>query len=721
MAVLNKIRQRSLFLILIIALALFSFVLADLFRNSDALSARSQDTIATINGKDVKRDDFLQKVENMQRQMGPNATNTQVMNRVWDQEVRQAVYANEYEKLGLTVEKDQMRDLIKQYLSSTPEFLNEAGVFDENKLNEFIANLKEIDPQPGFLNGQPLRYSDWLNYEKSIANSGLQTNYNNLIKAGLVGTLTEGELAHKLEGDKVDLKYVQVPYSSIADSTITVSKSDISNYINSHKKEFEVEASRDLKYVEFKEVASVKDENDIKAILSKYKKGFTERNERTNKNETILPFSQVKDHENYVNVVAGSDTNFDKRFVFKSSLPKSVADTLYKLDAGAVYGPYRDGDLFKLTKIVEVKQIPDSAKVRHILIPFKGARSATPEITQTENEAKTTADSLLKVIKADKSKFPELVKAFSSDKGSVEKEGRYDWHPYNTMVPEFNEFEFEGKVGDLGIVKTIFGFHIIEIEGQKDKKKAVKVATISRKIEPSEETINKIFRDASNFEISAKDKDFETLAKESNYNIRPVNGIKALDETIPGIGNQQRPIVRWTFEEDAKVGDVKRFTIPNGYAIVQLVKKHKKGLMTPEDASATVLPKLRKEFKAKQIKERIKASNLQDVATAEKTTVRTASAVNMKNPTISGAGREPLVVGTAFALKEGETSKLIAGEKGVYIVEVTKITPAVALDNYQSFANQVERQKAGTVTTKLYNALKEASDIEDNRAKLLIQ
>ena len=710
MAVLNKIRQRSLFLILIIALALFSFVLADLFRNSDALTARSQNTVATINGKDISREDFLQKVENMQRQMGPNATNTQVMNRVWDAEVRQAVLAVEYDKLGITIEKDQMRDLLKTALSSSPEFLNEAGVFDEGKMNEYIANLKNTSEQA---------YANWIDYENNVAANALQQNYFNLVKAGLVGTLSEGELEHKLQGNKVDIKFVQMPYSKIADSTIEVSKSDISAYINAHQKEFEVEAATDIKYVEFKEVATVADENAIKAALENFKKGTVEYvNGRT---DTIKPFTQVKAHETYINSIADSDIKFEDRFVFKSSLPKVAADTLYNLEEGSVYGPYKDNGFFKMTKVIAVKQLPDSAKVRHILIPYVGSRSAKPEVKQTEAQAKVTADSLLTILKKDSSKFPEFVKQFSSDQGSVEKEGRYDWHPYGTMVPEFNEFEFEGKVGDMAVVKTIFGFHIVEIEGQKEKSKAVKIGTIARKIEPSQQTIDAIFRDASNFEIAAQNKDFEATAKEKNYTVRPVNGIKALDENIPGLGNQ-RPIVRWAFGEEATIGAIKRFTIPNGYAIAQLVAKHDKGLMSVEDASATVLPKIRKERKAELIKARVSASSsLEDIASAEGTTVRTASAINMKNPTISGAGREPLVVGAAFALNEGETSPLIAGEKGVYKIEVTKVTPAVALENYQSYANQVETKKSSVVNSKLYGALKDAADIEDNRVKLQIQ
>jgi len=704
MAILNKIRQRGLFLIIIIALALFSFVLSDLFRNSDALTSKSQNIVASINGKDITRDDFLGKVEVAQRQLGPSATNNQVMNRVWDQEVRTAVFNSQFEELGLTVEKDEMRDILQTNLANNPDFQNEAGLFDDNILNEYIANLKET----------PAAYKQWVDYEISLAASTLQQNYINLVKSALTGTLAEGELEHKFTGDKVDIKFVQVPFTSIADSTITVSKSDISNYINLHSKDFEVEASRNIRFVEFKEVASVEDENAVQEDLTALLNDRVAYNETLKANDTIIGFSKTTDNEAFIN--SNSDIKFEDRFVTKSNLPTVVADTIYNLNVGQIYGPYKDGQNFKLTKLIAEKQLPDSVKVRHILIPFVGAASAAPEVTQTEAEAKVTADSVLTVVKANSSKFPELVATLSSDQGSKAKEGRYDWHPYNTMVPEFRDFEFEGKTGDIGVVKTAFGFHIIEIEGQKDKTRMVKVGTISRKIEPSEETIDKVFRDASTFEIAVADKDFSEVAKENDYAVRPVNSIKILDESIPGLGNQ-RTIVRWAFEEGAKVGDVKRFNVPGGYAIAQLTAQNKKGLMSVEDASATVLPKLRKEKKSKIIKGKITATTLEDVASAENVTVRTASALNMKNPTITGAGKESLVVGTAFGLEEGETSGLIEGDKGVYMVQVTKITPAVALDNYQATANRVGQQKASSVNTKLYNALKDASDIEDNRAK----
>lgn len=195
----------------------------------------------------------------------------------------------------------------------------------------------------------------------------------------------------------------------------------------------------------------------------------------------------------------------------------------------------------------------------------------------------------------------------------------------------------------------------------------------------------------------------------------PVSAVKILDEAIPGLGSQ-RSIVRWAYEDGVKVGDIKRFNIPGGYAIVQLTAVNEEGLMSTEKASFTALSEIRKEKKAEIIKARISGTTLQDIASSESQTVQTALAINMKNPTISGAGVEPKVVGTAFGLNEGATSQTIIGKTGVFVVQVTKFTPADALPNYQAAANRIGSAKVLTVNTALLEALKKSAEIEDNRA-----
>ena len=292
MAVLNKIRQRSIFLILIIALALFSFIIGDIFQNLGS-SDKTQTVIATVNGEDIKRDAFMNKVENIQRQSGGSVSNTQAMNRVWDQEVRNKVMQTQYDALGISIERDYMRQLLKQNLGTFEEFKNEAGLFDEDKLNEFIANLKAIAPETTTLNGTPVNYKAWTDFEQNISQTGVQQTYFNLVKAGIIGTLTEGQFDYELENDKADIKYVQIPYSSIADSLVSVKKSEVSNYVKAHPNNYKVGASRDLVYVQFKEEASLEDEQQIQRDLTALIADKVELNEAAKANETIVGFQNT--------------------------------------------------------------------------------------------------------------------------------------------------------------------------------------------------------------------------------------------------------------------------------------------------------------------------------------------------------------------------------------------------------------------------------------------
>ena len=712
MAVLNKIRQRSIFLIIVIALALFSFVIGDIFNNLDSSSA-ADSAIATINGVDIERNEFMTKVENIQRQSNGSMTNTQAMNRAWNNEVRAKVMQSQYDALGLSVERDYMRSLLEQNLGSFEEFKNEAGLFDQDKLNEFIANLKAIAPETTTLGGSVIDYKSWTNFEQNVAISGVQQAYFNMVKSGITGTLTEGELDYQLENDKVDLKYVQIPYSGIADSTITVKSSEIKAYMKRFPKKYEVEASRDLVFVEFKEEASLEDEQAIKADLSALISDREEFNEAANATQTIVGFKNTKDNASFVN--SYSADNFNDNYVFKSAFASDQADKICGLNEGEIYGPYKESGFYKLSKMVSLKRIPDSVKVRHILTPFVGSTRADASVTKTEAEAKTTADSIYKVLKRNRSKFKSLL-SLSSDKVSNEKDGVIEFAYTAGFAPEFKAYSFENPKGSLGVVRTDFGYHVIEILGQGTLQQAYKVATISQAIEPSIETVDEVFKNKSKFEIAVADADFETVAAESNYEVRSVSSVKELDENIPGLG-AQRAIVRWAFEDSSSEGDFKSFnTTAGGFVVVKLTGVNSAGLMSSESGSVTALPEIRKEKKAEIIKARISATTLDEIATAEDQTIKTAVAVNMKNPTLSGAGREPLVIGTAFGLEEGATSGLISGNSGVYAVQVTKVTAAAALPSYQAAANRVGKAKENAVNTQLYNALKDAAEIEDNRA-----
>src|SRR5690606_9441248 len=219
-----------------------------------------------------------------------------------------------------------------------------------------------------------------------------------------------------------------------------------------------------------------------------------------------------------------------------------------------------------------------SAKASHILIAYAGTAGASTT-ERTKEEAKSLADSLLAVIKSDNEKMAVLAPEFSEDPGSKNKAGDLGWFTNGMMVPEFNDFVFEKPEGSLGVVETNFGFHVISVDEKTVPEKAVKIATLARQIQPSEQSLNEVYAKATDFSMASHEKSFNEVVKSQNLNSRPVEGIKVLDANLPGLGTE-REIVKWAFENGNSVGDIERFDISSGgYAVVQLIGKNPKGLM----------------------------------------------------------------------------------------------------------------------------------------------
>lgn len=703
MAILENIRKRTTVLILIIGMALFAFVISGVFTSNDFAGTKVGSSVADINGESISIDDFRREVENASRRYGPSVSSTQLVNTVYDQQVRKAILGQQFEDLGIAVESDQIIEFVRTSgYAQIPDFQDENGIFNAEVFKSAIADWKVNDP---------LRYDAWLQDEQSIIQAAKERLYFNLIKGGVGATLSEGAFDYRMANEKVDIQYVRVPYTSIADSTIQVSKKEIQAYINDHEDDFKQDEARDIRFVYFEEKASGDDEKAVKDAITALLSDSVEYSEERDTTDTIPGFTTTNDMAAFLD--RNSDTKFDTIFKAKKDLPAVVADTLMSLSVGDVYGPYTDGDFYKVSKIMDSKA-NGSVKASHILFAYKGAQRANPDVERTKEEAEAKAKEILVETKKKDAVFTTLARD-NSDGPSAPRGGDLGYFQEGVMADAFNDFCFNNEVGSIGLVETDFGFHIIKID---DKQDLIQVATLSREIEPSEETINTLFTDATKFEMAAIDAEaeaFSDIAKESNYTVRPVNKVKEMDENLPGL-SAQRGIVQWAFNEDTKVGEIKRFNINNGYAVVQLTKKHKEGLMTPEDASLTALPKIRKERKAEQIIAANQGKTLDAMAKDNNVVVSNASALTMKSPTLPGAGREPLVVGTAFALAQDGISNLIQGETGVFLVKVTKKEDAPTVENFSTYANTLKTNASNRVNSAVYNALKEGAEIEDKRA-----
>ncbi|MEM9001102.1 MAG: SurA N-terminal domain-containing protein [Bacteroidota bacterium] len=703
MAILENIRKRTTVLILIIGMALFAFVISGVFTSSDFGGGKVGSAVAEVNDESISIDDFRQQVENASRRYGANFSSTQLVNTVYDQEIRKTILNQQFEDLGIAIESDQIVEFVKNSgYAQIPDFQDENGIFNAELFRTAIADWKVNDP---------LRYDAWLQDEQAIMQSAKEQMYFNLVKAGVGATLAEGEFDYKLANSKIDVQYVRVPYSSIPDSTLQISKAEIEAYVKAHEADYKQERARDIRFVFFEEKPSLDDENAVKGAIAKLLDDTVEYFEERDVTDTIAGFKNTDDFAVFLD--RNSDMKFDTIYKAKKDLPAVAADSLQKLDIGEIYGPYRDGDFFKISRMLDRKP-NGTVKASHILFAYEGATRANPEITRTKEEAEAEAQKIFAEAQKEGTVFTTLARDHS-DGPSATRGGDLGYFQEGVMADAFNDFCFANPVGEIGLVETEFGFHIIKVD---DKQDVVQVATLAREIEPSEETINTLFTDATKFEMAAIDAEseqFADIAKESEYTVRPVNKIKEMDENLPGLSSQ-RSIVQWAFNEDTKVGAIKRFDLTNGYAVVQLTKKYKEGLMAPEDASATVLPKIRKERKATQLIAANQSKTMEDLAKDNNVTISTASALTRKSPTLPGAGREPLVVGTAFALGQDQESGLIKGDTGIFKVKVTKTDEAMQLSNFSPYAKTLTTSSVNQVNSAVYNALKEDAEIEDKRS-----
>lgn len=690
MAILSKIRDRSLFLILVIGLALFAFVL-DPSTLTDFFNSSKINEIGEVNGETISRQEFIQELDSYRQQNGGRVSDIQAAKVVWDNMLRKKIYQKQLIEAGITIgEEDVWNEIISApFVQNNPQYQNELGQFDENKFKTFLADTKE--------NNQPL-WIQWSNYMTQVRDNAETNTYNNLVSAGLGASLKESEFEYLIDNTKITGQYVYVPYSSVPDSLVNIRKSEIQDYISANEKDFKVEDMRDIFYVQFKIEPTKSDEDAIKAEV-----GSLANDLKESQDEKLL----LSEND--------SDLDINPNFQFISYVNQEISNDLFATKVGDVFGPYKDKEYFKLSKVVEESRMPDSARASHILIPYVGAQRAAADVTRTKEAAKKLADSILTVVKRSKRKFADIAKNLSSDRGSAEKGGDLDWFNYNRMTPAFRDFCFTNRKGKVDVVETPFGYHVIRIDGQKNYQRVLKLATFAKQIVPSEATENAVYTKAQEFALEVTNtNDFALAAKNKGYTPKPAVGMKTLDENVPGLGNQ-RQIVSWAFGSSTEIGNFKRFDLEGSYVVASLSGKTAKGLMSVEKATSRVRPIVLNEKKAEILKEKFAGGELKDIANALKSSVRSANGVTLKSPTLPGIGVEPKVVGAMYNAELNKVYTKVVGDKGVFAFQVTKKEDPVALPNYETNRNQLTEARRRS-TFRIYTALKEASEIEDNRA-----
>ena len=342
MAILGQIRKKSFFLIVVIGMALFAFVISGVFVGS---GVSQNQTIGEVNGEKIDYETFNLLVQQTQDFYGLDLINA--VNYAWEVGIKNTVLTQELDKLGINAGKDQLEQIISAEPSivSNPEFQNEIGLFDFTKFSRYINQLKSMNPTA---------YNSWKIQEQNVIASAKQKIYFNLITSSITYTDVESNLEYHLENDKVTIDYIKIPFNEIPDSIFKITNSQISNFIKKNKNNYIIDPSRIIEYVFVYDVASPLDENNIRTNLESIRDGIMQYNDVTKLVDSIEGFKDAKNIVEFVETY--SEKLYDSIYKTRDQLSGDFRDILYGLGKGKTFGPYKDGNYYVLSKMIDKKR-----------------------------------------------------------------------------------------------------------------------------------------------------------------------------------------------------------------------------------------------------------------------------------------------------------------------------------------------------------------------------
>ena len=706
MQVIQTIREKGApITIAAIALALIAFILMDAKQDKGGKSAN--DSIGKVNGSGVGYEQFNKKVlqaetqkEQQTGQKPSTAEISQIREQVWNQIVAEKVFYAEAAKLGIEFTSKELDYVLKSNDQSNPLMQDRTmvdpstGKLDMAKVGQAITQIKKMTGEKwDMINAQIIEPQKL---------TSVSTKYFALLNASAYYATWMEEKDAKESNSFANISYVQIPYQTITDSTIKVTDAEVADYVKKHKGLFKQEAGRMISYVGFSQLPSAADSAKTKALVEGLRNEFA--------GETNIKSFLARN---------ASAIDFDTNYIPKAKIQSRYLDSITRLSVGSVYGPYVENKNYVLAKMLGSKTLPDSAHARHILIGTVNPQTGEPLLE--DSIAHKRADSINNAISSG-ANFAMLAMIYSSD-GSKDKGGDLGTFGNGAMVAEFNKFCFEKPVGSRAVVKTQFGYHIIDLLSQKGASPAYKIGYLAKEIFASEETINNASNEAIKLSGEKDAKKMEAyVQKKGLQKISVPNLIKENDAQI-GQMQDARALVRWAFE--AKKGDVSD-PMPMGdqFVVATVDKIYKEGTQDIETARPLAENAIKEEKKAEQIIKALGANPTLESASAkyakEIKMAGADSSLTFKAQIIDSVGNEPKLIGAIFNKANlGKVAAPIAGKTGVFIFKVNSIAEKAANPNEDKVQKRLEQTATlrNQAVSNWFEGLRKKATIKDDRSK----
>lgn len=694
MALIGRIRKRVGLLIVFVGISMILFILGDVITSNSGLIQQNSDIVGEIKGEKVHYQEFEKRYTtlvdnykiNTKTETLDQNTMDQLREQTWQMYVNDLILGEEYEKLGVTCSAEELYDMctgknpheqVKQAFTDP-----QTGQFDANSVVRFLKDLP---------NREEAVQRQWKTFEDAIREERIATKYKNIVKNGLFVTTEEAKRNLNETSRTASIRFVKLDYNTIPDSTIKVEESDLKSYYNDNKNKYkQAETIRKVEYITFDVVASPADREQVYEWMNKRKEEF----------------AQATNDQQFV--AQNTDGIIDSTYHSKGSLMPQIDTVAFTSPMGTIIGPIEDGGILKMWKVSAEKMVSDSVKARHILLKVENNDTA---------KAMATADSLKNAIKKGSS-FENLARQFSQDPGSAVKGGDLGWFRQGMMVQPFNDASFNGKKGDMPIVASQFGVHLIEITEKGPATRQVQLAIVERKIEPSQKTYDEMYNKANEFAATNSSTEaFNDAIIKQGLNKRIADNLRETDRNVAGL-EQPRELIRWAYT--AKKGDLSKvFTFGDKYVIATLTDIREKGFLPLEAVKDQVTAEVRKQKKAEMLIEKFKnatGNTVDEIASKLNLTAIDGDNVSFANGYIPNLGNEPAIVGTIFSLKSGQLSKPIKGDNAVAVLTVKSFQEPPATTDYSANIKSVADTRKSRSDYEVFNALKEKAEIEDNRA-----
>jgi len=709
MATLQKIRDKSGLLIVVLGVALLAFVLGDLLSSGGTLFNRFQNKAFIVDGETVSPQDYQRRLNEMvsfqEAMSGGRSLNeemkAQVGEFVYDQMVKEIALDKQAELLGLSVTKEEINDMVNGENISpilAQIFGNpQTGQVDREQILGFISMAqRDVHSVPEEQQGQLLALqAQWAMIKNMMKYNRLEEKYNTLMASAVSANDIETKANFEDTKYNSNIAYVVERYSTMPDSAVTVSNNEIEKLYNERKSNFKTyNDARKLSYVVKEIVPSEEDFNEVeKEINGVYDKMIT----------TTNPALLVADY---------SDSPYVDIYLSEASLNPEEKNFVKDATVGDVKTPFRDNDVYRLYKLVDKIQAPDSVKLQMIVLPEGEDKVA----------AGNKADSIIGVIKGGKA-FADVANELNPQSNG----GEVGWvtEPMlATANDELKEKAFNTATGD--IIKLNYS-GIIQILRVEEKTKPVakyKIATVQMPVAISDKTQNAVDNELGQFvaENGTADK-FIKAAQEKGYDLIPDVVVNPSDLGLPQVSDT-RQVIRWAFEE--KVGSVKKFDMisdkSNVRVIALLQQEIKEGYIPMSEISPMLKAELLRDKKAEKMIADLKTKNLSSLdsyAQALNTSVDTVRFVNFATPSLSGGlGNEPIM--NVYS-KSGEINKVagpLKGNSGVYVLAVQSRN-----EQNTTYNPVFSKQYLGSMYSRRFNSqiwmsvLKEKLGVEDNRIR----